>query len=381
MLRFSPYFLGIWLLLALGAPAARGEVPWLQSIDHARQVAGHTNRLVLVHFWSKDCQPCMRMEQSVFAKPGTAERIQAKFVPVKVDSQQFPAVARQYDVTFLPCDIVLAPNGQVVASLRCSLDQETYLAGLDQVAVAADPRLNNAYSNLGGPQIAPVPGNPAAGFAPGQPASTATQMPPTFAPDDRYAEYFRQRQQPVPGGSLPQSPQVQAFQPGLQDAAPPAVTPGIPIAPGVPPTGLAAAVPPSLAPAPATVSSSAPPSSVPLAMDGYCSVELAERERWVRGDARFGAVHRGQTYLFSGPEQQKRFLANPDRYGLAMSGYDPVLALEKRQYVPGIRKHGLYFNNRIYLFSSEATLTQFWSAAARYADGVRLAEAGGPTVR
>jgi YHS domain-containing protein len=140
-------------------------------------------------------------------------------------------------------------------------------------------------------------------------------------------------------------------------------------------------MPPVVTPGAVITQTPAPQGSPPLAMDGYCTVELAQRERWVKGDVRYGAVHRGQTYLFSGPEQQKQFLANPDQFGLAMSGYDPVLALEKRQYVPGIRKHGLYFNNRIYLFSSETTLTQFWNAASRYADGVRLAEAGGPIVR
>jgi len=393
MLRFNPYFLAFCLLLLPCAPAARGEVPWLQSIDQARQVAGQTKRLVLVHFWSKDCQPCMRMEQSVFAKPGTAERIQTRFVPVKVDSQQFPAVARQYDVTFLPCDVVLAPNGQVVALLRCSLDQETYLAGLDQVAIAADPRLNNAYSSLGTPPTAVLPGAAAPGIAAGLPAAGAAPTPPPVAPDDRYAEFYRQRQQPVPGAPAPQPSGIpSAATPPVATLQPPQVQPGLDRVAGsvgMPgqenrygaPTPQVPTMPPLVAPGTPSAPTLAPQTSAPLAMDGYCTVELAERERWVPGDRKFGAVHRGQTYLFSGPEQQKRFLANPDRYGLAMSGHDPVLALEKRELVPGVRKYGLYYNNRIYLFSSEATLTQFWSAAARYADGVRLAEAGGPVVR
>ena len=36
-----------------------------------------------------------------------------------------------------------------------------------------------------------------------------------------------------------------------------------------------------------------------------------------------------------------------------------VLAAEQGQAVPGMRQHGVYFGNRVYLFSSEATLEKF----------------------
>lgn len=369
------------------------EIQWLQSIDQARQIAGQTNRLVLVHFWSNDCQPCMRMEQTVFNRPGTAQRIQARFVPVKVNAQQFPAVARQYEVTSWPSDVVLAPNGQVVASLRCSMDQAAYLAGLEQVAVAADPRLNNAYSNINPPAGSPMAlAQPQPGMM--APPAAAPQNASSPSVEDRYADYFRERQQAPRPAQVPQSPVAQqqpptipvqgtpqAYQPKMQPPAtaspvagsqnpytslvsgqPPAVTLPAPMA-----------VPPTVAPPEARMPAAAP--AAPLALEGHCPVELVEHERWVRGDRRFGAIHRGQTYLFTGAEQQKRFLANPDYYGPAMSGVDPVLALEARQIVPGLRKHGLFYNNRVYLFSNEATLAQFSRTPARYADGVRFAEA------
>ncbi|MCE9552468.1 MAG: thioredoxin family protein [Planctomycetes bacterium] len=398
MLRLTACFTVLALCLIPVSTRADGqEIQWLQSIDQARQIAGQTNRLVLVHFWSNDCQPCMRMEQSVYSRPGTAQRIQAKFVPVKVNAQQFPAVARQYEVTSWPSDVILAPNGQVVALLRCSLDQAAYLAGLEQVAVTADPRLNNPYANL----------NAVAGSAPSAAPSVAAQQPtvtpgqaPTGNVEDRYAEYFRDRSQGASPNAIPQSPiaqqpptvQVPATPQLPQSKMQPPVA-SMPVPTGQNPyaallTGQPAA---PVAPAPMANNAAVTPPAVnlptaapqaPLALEGHCAVELVEHERWVRGDRRFGAVHRGQTYLFTGAEQQKRFLANPDYYGPAMSGVDPVLALEARQMTPGLRKHGLFYNNRVYLFSSEATLAQFCRTPARYADGVRFAEtASGAALR
>jgi hypothetical protein len=62
-------------MISAAAPARAEEIQWLKSIEQARQIAGQTNRLVLVHFWSTSCQPCMKLEREVFARPGTAERL------------------------------------------------------------------------------------------------------------------------------------------------------------------------------------------------------------------------------------------------------------------------------------------------------------------
>ena len=51
-----------------------------------------------------------------------------------------------------------------------------------------------------------------------------------------------------------------------------------------------------------------------LGLDGYCPVTLADQKKWQVGDRRYGVIHRGRTYLFAGPVEQQKFLANPDHY-------------------------------------------------------------------
>lgn len=115
------------------------------------------------------------------------------------------------------------------------------------------------------------------------------------------------------------------------------------------------------------------PNNPPLGLDGFCPVTLMEAQSWTAGDRRYGAIHRGRTYLFTGAEQQQRFLANPDLYSPAMAGNDPVLALEQQQQVAGHRRHGVYYRDRIYLFSNEASLARFSQNPEHYAEGVRQA--------
>ena len=133
----------------------------------------------------------------------------------------------------------------------------------------------------------------------------------------------------------------------------------------------AAVVPPSAA---SMAQPADPYGSMPLGLEGYCPVTIAERQAWVEGRAQWGVRHRGRTYLFAGPEQQQAFMANPDRYAPALSGDDPVLAFEAGRSEPGQRAMGVTYGSRMYLFSSAETRAAFSADPARYTTRVQMAE-------
>jgi protein disulfide-isomerase len=112
-----------------------------------------------------------------------------------------------------------------------------------------------------------------------------------------------------------------------------------------------------------------------LALEGFCPVTLSDQERWVAGDPRWGARHEGRTYLFSGPAEQQRFLAEPARYAPVFSANDVVLAVDENRIASGQRDFGVWFpdpaRGHVYLFSSEMTLRRFYADSGRYLDGLR----------
>ena len=124
------------------------------------------------------------------------------------------------------------------------------------------------------------------------------------------------------------------------------------------------------------------PGNPPLGLDGYCPVQLSDDmnanvRRWTLGDRRWGAIHRGRTYLFSRAEYQQRFLADPDRYAPVLSGNDPGAAVEQGQAVSGYREHGVLFGGKVYLFASEASLQKFSKNPNHYANYVLQAMRAG----
>jgi YHS domain-containing protein len=113
---------------------------------------------------------------------------------------------------------------------------------------------------------------------------------------------------------------------------------------------------------------SLPAGALPFGLDGFCPVQLMEKGVWSPGNRQWGAIHRGRTYLFAGPDEQHRFLGDPDRYAPVSSGEDIVVALEQGRSMPGNRLHGVFYGGRVFLFADEGSLDRFSKNPKFYAD-------------
>ncbi|MGA2062065.1 MAG: hypothetical protein ABSG67_16390 [Thermoguttaceae bacterium] len=99
--------------------------------------------------------------------------------------------------------------------------------------------------------------------------------------------------------------------------------------------------------------------AMPLAVDGFCPVELSLHGRWVQGDPRWTVVYKGFIYRLSGSVQRQEFLANPEKFIPANGGFDPVVSVTQRRNVPGQVNFCAAYKGRIYMFSNAATQDYF----------------------
>jgi thiol-disulfide isomerase/thioredoxin/YHS domain-containing protein len=406
---------GLFFLAVLASAGIAGSaqpgVNWHNDLDSARKLAAQTNRLVLVHFWSKNCGSCVQMERVTFSQPEVGKSLEATFVPVKIDANQFPKIAQQYGINRVPTDLVLTPDGNVVNSSIGFYPPAQYVDRLNQIAAAArrGPGGSPPSGTPAGPGTAPDRALVAAGVQPpygsapldprssgaapagrdagpnrwsmppdgekpvaGAPPAVSTpggySVPPGAAPRDRNADL---RGRPadestasVGGRSIPPADRLAQWpsRSGVDTAASrrvdsPAAA-GRNSGPDIEPPNRNAARPTESAPGKRF--------DPPLALDGFCPVTLVEQGRWNRGDQDYGVIHRGRTYLFTGRQEADRFFQNPDRYAPVLSGNDVVVFVDQGQTVPGRRAHGAVFNDRVYLFSSEASYEKFAQETDRY---------------
>lgn len=216
-------------------------------------------------------------------------------------------------------------------------------------------------------QTPPTAGQPASGMA-------ATPAPPTAVPSTKPADekpkstnpFVAFFQDPAAAFKLP-SFELPSFTKKDDIPKPSTSATPQPASPRPQPTAATTA-------AATTTTAADPYGTMPVGLEGYCPVTLVEKNVWVEGRPQWGARHRGRTYLFAGQAEQQAFLSAPDRYAPALSGDDPVLALDAGRQVPGQRRYGVTYQSRIYLFSSPETRHTFTITPEKYTGRVAIAE-------
>lgn len=354
---------GLTCLLLLNAGLAFGQsegVAWRSSLEAAQAEAKQTGKLVLAHFWTESCGPCRQLEARVFAQPSVALALSNSYVPVKINANQSPELAQAYGVTRVPTDAVVTAEGKLVKTFVSPSTPMEY--------VGVTTRLASAYkTHLGGPYAGIAAAAKAANASPAASTTPNGSAPPTAnAFNEAYAQMMGEGAAPQaasagpPTQANPYATQTAAAQPAPQQ---PPVTP---IGMDQPPQ--------TSAPTAVVAAPKLPAGSPPLGFEGHCPVTLKTENRWATGDVRFGAIHRGRTYLFTSAEAQKSFLASPDAFSPVLSGSDPVVAVDERRAVAGSRDYGVEYpasGGRFYLFSSEESLEKFWSNPSAYAQGAQ----------
>ena len=152
--------IGLALATATSSLYAQNAVPWTTDLSAAVQFASQQNRLVLIHFWTPTCGPCLQLDRTVFNQPHVGRAIADNYVPVKINAQQHPATARQYGVTSWPTDVIITPSGHVVQKLPSPRDADQYVLQMNTIATHYRSQLTQFASQ------SPAAGGNAAGPSP-----------------------------------------------------------------------------------------------------------------------------------------------------------------------------------------------------------------------
>ncbi|MEK6238801.1 MAG: thioredoxin family protein, partial [Planctomycetales bacterium] len=320
-------FGAVLLLATVGR--AQQKIQWRHDLEQAKATASRSGRLLLVHFTAPWCAPCQRMKRDVLSQPNVKNLISRRYVPVEINLDQNKQLAKSLDVSKIPTDLVLTPQGEIVLRMQGVKPVSQYYSRLSDIASRFQP-------HSASPQTAQqqAPRGALSQAPPSQPSQmqAETQVEQNFSGD-----YRGQQLPPWETGTPPTSRRANSNA---------AVSPAPVQRPSVrqidvSPQGTVVRNNPSPPSAPRPSAPEQRPAveqqASVEALDGFCPVSLVEGKQWTRGDRRWGAIHRGQTYLFTGAGEQRRFLANPEAYAPVAQGADPVIALEEGRQIPGRR--------------------------------------------
>ena len=456
-------------LLTANALVWSQQINWVDSVEMGREAASQSGQLLMLQFGADWCRPCQELKSFVFTSPAVIRSINQSIVPVLVDVDQYPDLAKKYKVEGVPTTVFITHNDQVVQKRSSPLDADAFQKMLaesskaNQAINAGDSttlndlaKLNSKWEEANKPasdalalqkiehQIPSAPASPsaqliAAGVSkptqinavstnssgPKTPSGTNSNAFVSESPAKAGAFQFSTPQQSARttspsttlnnltssvemaagssnigiasplASSTPESSfdnlmqtsgtdQLRVVNKYVQPAtsAPESKPPQIVENKPIPSNGVATATANS---ADATSSkqsvtntSAVAVSNLPtVALDGDCPVSLMITSQWVKGDSKFGCVHRGRIYLFASQECQDTFLKDPDLYSPLLAGFDPVIYQEESMLVEGQKAHGVFMSRQgrqhVVLFRDEATRAKFRANPAIYLECIRTA--------
>ena len=89
-------------------------VPWRSDWEAARAEAVRDRKAVFVYFTAEWCGPCQELRRTTWSDRRVAEVLGKSYVPVRIDIDKQPGLAREYNVESIPWFGVLDEQGRPV---------------------------------------------------------------------------------------------------------------------------------------------------------------------------------------------------------------------------------------------------------------------------
>src|SRR2546423_5513396 len=117
MIVIAAVFLGVGCVVGVSewrAAHAKEIIPWREDLDKGLVEAREQHKEIFAYFTATWCPPCNRMKHGAWASEDVRRAMVRRYVPVRIDVDAHPALAKKYGVDAFPTFVVLSDDGEPV---------------------------------------------------------------------------------------------------------------------------------------------------------------------------------------------------------------------------------------------------------------------------
>lgn len=130
----------IWAIItAIGfvsrtsATLAEERLAWQHDLIAAQKLSQEHGRPLLIFVTTSNCSFCRKMEQKTWAEETVNERLEAAFVPLRLDAGKHPETAAQLGVAGFPTTLIYGADGKLLGHFVGYAPPGRVLPTLDQI--------------------------------------------------------------------------------------------------------------------------------------------------------------------------------------------------------------------------------------------------------
>lgn len=127
------------------AATESAEIAWQTHPKAAFRKARAEGRPLLIVFSGKRCHWCRKLEKETLADPKIANLVNSRFIPVHLDTEEFPEYAEALEVEGLPTTVILDTEASVVSLTagyqNASKFKKTLVVALEELEAESLPQI------------------------------------------------------------------------------------------------------------------------------------------------------------------------------------------------------------------------------------------------
>jgi thioredoxin-like negative regulator of GroEL len=109
------------------------EVEWRSDYNAARKEAAQKGLPILLDFGFASCQYCRKLDATTFRDAEVIKRLNARFVPLRIDIEKDPSLADKLGLQTFPTVVFASPEGHILGKIVGYQEPEPFQENLDRV--------------------------------------------------------------------------------------------------------------------------------------------------------------------------------------------------------------------------------------------------------
>jgi thioredoxin-like negative regulator of GroEL len=114
------------------AAAAPPDIPWQTRFEPAAALSRETGKPIFIEFWATWCEVCQGMDADVYSDPDVV-RAMTKVLPVRIDVDREPGMARRYGASATPTFVLADAVGNELFRFTGRIDRAPLLELLHEL--------------------------------------------------------------------------------------------------------------------------------------------------------------------------------------------------------------------------------------------------------
>jgi thioredoxin-like negative regulator of GroEL len=119
-----------------GLAAAQETVQWRNDYNTARKEAEKKGLPLVIDFGTENCYWCKRLDEDTFRDPAVVKMMNEKFIPLKIDANQEPQLAKLLNIARYPTVILAGPDGKILGTLEGFQDATRFYGDMQRALAA-----------------------------------------------------------------------------------------------------------------------------------------------------------------------------------------------------------------------------------------------------